>query len=122
VTEAGRRFILIEAAVSHGPIKLFCITCRAFFLQEIVVFREDIVTKICRNCVYFPESGDIPSHFSRTILSQGHLAPLPLHVIPTYWDHDRAMWIYPLPDLVVVGDKFDPFTTSQVIRLIYQYF
>lgn len=88
--------------------------CRIqYCTQEIVVFREDIVTKICRNCVYFPESGDIPSHFSRTILSQGHLAPLPLHVIPTYWDHDRAMWIYPLPDLVVVGDKFDPFTTSQ---------
>ena len=74
------------------------------------------MTKMCRNCVYFPESGDVPSHFSRTILSQGHLAPLPLHVIPTYWDHDRAMWLYPLPDLVVIGDKFDPFATSQVLR------
>ena len=81
------------------------------------MFREDIVTKICRNCVYFPESGDIPSHFGRTILSQGHLAPLPLHIIPTYWDHDRALWLYPVPDLVVIGDKFDPFTTTQVIRM-----
>ena len=86
----------------------------SFSSQEIVIFREDIVTKMCRNCVYFPESGDVPSHFSRTVLSQGHLAPLPLHVVPTYWDHDRAMWLYPLPDLVVIGDKFDPFTTSQV--------
>ncbi len=82
--------------------------------QEIVIFREDIVTKMCRNCVYFPESGDIPTHFGRTILSQGHLAPLPLHIIPTYWDQDRSMWIYPVPDLVVIGDKFDPFTTNQV--------
>ena len=84
------------------------------YFQEIVIFREDIVTKMCRNCVYFPESGDIPSHFGRTILSQGHLAPLPLHIIPTYWDHDRALWLYPVPDLVVIGDKFDPFTTTQV--------
>lgn len=95
---------------------LFESVTNVFFQQEIVIFREDIVTKMCRNCVYFPESGDVPSHFSRTILSQGHLAPLPLHVIPTYWDHDRAMWLYPLPDLVVIGDKFDPFATSQVLR------
>ncbi len=88
--------------------------CRIqFCTREIVLFREDIVTKMCRNCVYFPESGDIPSHFARTLTSQAHLAPLPLHTCPVYWDFDAALRLYPLPDLVVVGDKFDPFSASE---------
>lgn len=37
--------------------------CRIqYCTQEIVVFREDIVTKMCRNCVKFPEDGDVPKH------------------------------------------------------------
>ena len=28
------------------------------------MFREDIVTKMCRNCVKFPEDGDVPTHVS----------------------------------------------------------
>ena len=33
--------------------------------QEIVVFREDIVMKMCRNCIRFPEdSTEIPNHVS----------------------------------------------------------
>ena len=46
--------------------------CRLqMYTQEIVIFREDIISKMCRNCVYFPEDGDASKHFSRTILSQG---------------------------------------------------
>eukprot|EP00095_Tigriopus_kingsejongensis_P007588 maker-scaffold417_size177606-snap-gene-0.41 protein:Tk07588 transcript:maker-scaffold417_size177606-snap-gene-0.41-mRNA-1 annotation:"hypothetical protein LOTGIDRAFT_218232" len=88
--------------------------CRIqYCAREIVLFREDIVTKMCRNCIYFPESGDIPTHFAKTLVSQGHLAPLPIHICPIYWDYDRSMYLYPLPDLVVVGDKFDPFLAEQ---------
>ena len=84
--------------------------CRIqFCTQELVIFREDIVSKMCRNCIYFPESGDISNHFTKTLISQGHLAPLPLHTCPVYWDFDRSMYLYPLPDLVVIADKFDPF-------------
>ena len=83
------------------------------YTQEIVIFREDIMSKMCRNCIYFPE-GDTSAHFSRTILSQGHLSPLPLHNCPVHWDHDRGMWLYPLPDLVVVGDKLDHFTSESI--------
>ena len=89
--------------------------CRVqFCTQEIVIFREDVVSKMCRNCVYFPESGDVSGHFARTILSQGHLTPLPLHNCPVHWDFDRSMWIYPVPDLIVVGDKLDHFTTESI--------
>jgi len=82
--------------------------------QEIVIFREDIVTKLCRNAIYFPETGEIPSHFAKTITCQAHLAPLPLHTCPVFWDHDRALSLYPLPDLVITADKFEPFTTENL--------
>ncbi len=87
--------------------------CRIqYCTQEVVVMRDDIVTKMCRNCIYFPETGDIPTHFAKTLVSQGHLAPMPMHISPVHWDFDRAMYLYPLPDLVVIGDKFDTFTVA----------
>ena len=48
--------------------------CRIqFCTQEIVIFREDIMSKMCRNCVYFPEQGEVSTHFAKTILSQGNI-------------------------------------------------
>ncbi|XP_036203053.1 DNA polymerase epsilon subunit 2 isoform X7 [Myotis myotis] len=88
--------------------------CRIqYCTQEIIVFREDLVNKMCRNCVRFPSSNlDIPNHFVKTILSQGHLTPLPLYVCPVYWAYDYALRVYPLPDLLVIADKYDPFTLT----------
>nr|XP_022334080.1 DNA polymerase epsilon subunit 2-like [Crassostrea virginica] len=87
--------------------------CRIqYCTQEIVIFREDIVTKMCRNCVKFPADNDVPTHFAKTLISQAHLCPLPLHVCPVYWPHDTGLRLYPLPDLVVCADKFDPFHTT----------
>ncbi|ROL51276.1 DNA polymerase epsilon subunit 2 [Anabarilius grahami] len=81
--------------------------------QEMVVIREDLVNKMCRNCVRLPSSNlDIPSHFVKTILSQGHLTPLPLYVCPVYWAYDYALRIYPVPDVIVFADKYDPFNVS----------
>lgn len=48
--------------------------------------------------------------FARTLLSQSHLTPLPLHVSPVHWAYDYALSLYPIPDLVIIGDKYDPFT------------
>ncbi|XP_054263375.1 DNA polymerase epsilon subunit 2 isoform X2 [Macrosteles quadrilineatus] len=89
--------------------------CRIqYCTQEIVVIREDIVTKLCRNCVHFPTTDDIPDHFAKTVVAQAHLAPLPPCVCPVYWDHDHALRLYPLPDLVVVADQMKAFTTSHM--------
>jgi len=52
--------------------------------------------------------------FTKTLVCQGHLCPLPLHVEPVYWAHDNALRLYPLPDLIVCADKYDPFTSTQV--------
>lgn len=81
--------------------------------QEIVVFREDLLTKMCRNCVHFPTVSDIPANFAKSLAAQSHLCPLPLHIAPIYWEYDHTLGLYPLPDMVVCADKFDPFTVTQ---------
>ncbi|CAB1330589.1 unnamed protein product [Coregonus sp. 'balchen'] len=88
--------------------------CRIqYFSQEIVVIREDLVNKMCRNCVRLPSSNlDIPNHFVKTILSQGHLTPLPLYVSPVFWAYDYALRVYPVPDVIIFADKYDPFNIS----------
>uniref|UniRef100_A0A7N6FET6 DNA polymerase epsilon subunit n=1 Tax=Anabas testudineus TaxID=64144 RepID=A0A7N6FET6_ANATE len=78
--------------------------------QEIVIIREDLVNKMCRNCVQLPNNNlDIPNHFVKTILSQGHLTPLPLYVSPVFWAYDYSLRVYPVPDVIVFADKYDPF-------------
>lgn len=87
--------------------------CRIqYCTQEIVVMRQDLVTKMCRNSIHFPESGDIPDHLTKTLLSQCTLSPLSLGVQPLYWKHADALSLYPLPDVIVVADHFQPYTRS----------
>ena len=89
--------------------------CRLqYCTQEMVIFREDLVMKMCRNCVRFPSEGDMSAHFAKTLVAQSHLCPLPLHVEPVYWALDSALWLFPLPDLVVCADKYDHFSVAQV--------
>uniref|UniRef100_A0AAQ4RE53 DNA polymerase epsilon subunit 2 n=1 Tax=Gasterosteus aculeatus aculeatus TaxID=481459 RepID=A0AAQ4RE53_GASAC len=79
--------------------------------QEMVVIREDLVNKMCRNCVRLPNNNlDIPNHFVKTILSQGHLTPLPLYVSPVFWAYDYSLRVYPVPDVIIFADKYDPFS------------
>ncbi|XP_055933916.1 DNA polymerase epsilon subunit 2-like [Argiope bruennichi] len=84
--------------------------------QDIVVFREDVISKMCRNSIYTPweheEKVDIPNLFVKTVIANGHLLPLPLNVAPVYWEYDHALSLYPLPDVVVCADKYDPYTVT----------
>uniref|UniRef100_H3DIP1 DNA polymerase epsilon subunit n=1 Tax=Tetraodon nigroviridis TaxID=99883 RepID=H3DIP1_TETNG len=88
--------------------------CRVQYCsQEIIIFREDLVNKMCRNCVRLPNDNlDIPNHFVKTVLSQGHLTPLPLYVSPVYWAYDYSLRVYPIPDVIVFADKYDPFSIT----------
>ncbi|KAG1952316.1 DNA polymerase epsilon subunit [Pimephales promelas] len=106
---------LTEEFRERVPFSVFTTNpCRIQYCsQEMVVIREDLVNKMCRNCVRLPSSNlDIPSHFVKTILSQGHLTPLPLYVCPVYWAYDYALHVYPVPDVIVFADKYDPFNVS----------
>ncbi|KAA0202584.1 hypothetical protein HAZT_HAZT008964, partial [Hyalella azteca] len=134
---ARSRFILVPGPTDPGPcsvyprpalpkflteglrqkvpnVELMTNPCRILYCtQEMVVFREDVMTKICRNCVYFPtDAEDIPSHFCQTLISQSHLAPLPPNVLPTYWDQDHCLNLHPTPDFIVIADRADPFTST----------
>ncbi|KAI9018444.1 DNA polymerase alpha/epsilon subunit B-domain-containing protein [Hyaloraphidium curvatum] len=87
--------------------------CRIkFFTQELVVFREDLVNKLRRNCIIAPNEDDEPDptkHLIRTVIEQAHLCPLPLEVRPVLWDHDSAMRLYPAPHALILADRFDQY-------------
>ncbi|KAG0263305.1 DNA polymerase epsilon subunit 2 [Actinomortierella ambigua] len=69
--------------------------------QELVIFREDILNKLRRNCVIPPrEDVLIQKQLVRTVIDGAHLCPLPLSVRPVYWAYDHALRLYPAPDAV----------------------
>uniref|UniRef100_H2MC41 DNA polymerase epsilon subunit n=1 Tax=Oryzias latipes TaxID=8090 RepID=H2MC41_ORYLA len=106
---------ITEEFSERVPFSVFTTNpCRIQYCsQEILVIREDLVNKMCRNCIRLPNSNlDIPNHFVKTILSQGHLTPLPLYVSPVFWAYDYSLRVYPVPDVVVFADKYDPFTIT----------
>ncbi|KAK8206280.1 DNA polymerase epsilon subunit B [Phyllosticta capitalensis] len=45
---------------------------------------------------------------TRTIISQSHLSPFPLHVRPLHWDFAHTLGIYPLPTALVLADRDAP--------------
>ncbi len=46
------------------------------------------------------------------MVTQAHLSPLPVYMTPVYWSYDHALHLYPLPDLIVVCDKFKSTTDT----------
>ncbi|XP_016981389.1 DNA polymerase epsilon subunit 2 [Drosophila rhopaloa] len=89
--------------------------CRLqYCTQQIVVCRLDLMAKFCRNTLHFPEdTSQIEQHFARSIVCQGHLVPIHPIAMPVHWDYDPALWLYPLPDLIVMGDSCQSFSSSQ---------
>ena len=53
---------ICEEFTQRVPNSIFTTNpCRIQYgTQEIVVLREDILTKMCRNAIYFPQTDDIP--------------------------------------------------------------
>ncbi|XP_055696235.1 DNA polymerase epsilon subunit 2 [Lutzomyia longipalpis] len=87
--------------------------CRLqYCTQQITIFRMDLVTKLCRNTIKFPDTGNLEEHIARTLVCQGTLAPMHMNVMPIYWQYDAALSLYPLPDLIVLGDSTKSFTTD----------
>lgn len=84
-----------------------------FYGQDLVIFRQNLVNKMHRNCIREPvddeHTTELPQHLVKTIADQSQLCPLPLSVQPVYWNYSHAMSLYPLPDAVVLGDKYDQF-------------
>lgn len=87
--------------------------CRIRYMtQEIVLLRDDLMQKMVRHCAVkpdFAESGKMSEHFVKSIVDQSYLCPLPNTTRPVLWRHAHAMWLFPLPHVVVVADKVDGF-------------
>ncbi|KAG0149090.1 hypothetical protein CROQUDRAFT_40505 [Cronartium quercuum f. sp. fusiforme G11] len=99
--------------------------CRIRWMsQELVVFREDLMSKMCRNLVseslkdptlaLETEREDMSKFLVQTILDQAHLSPLSLHIRPVLWEFDQALRLYPMPTALVLADKYPPY------RLTYE--
>ena len=104
-----------EQLCEKVPFSMFTTNpCRIqYCTQEIIIIREDIINKMSRNCVHLPsDSESVPVHYVKTLQTQAHICPLPLHVRPVYWAYDNALRVYPLPDLIVCADKYDPYSVE----------
>ncbi|KAM6562924.1 hypothetical protein CsatB_022922 [Cannabis sativa] len=101
---------LTEELREHIPNAIFSSNpCRVkFFSQEIVFFREDLLYRMRRSCLLPPsaeETEDSFEHLVATITHQSHLCPLPLVVQPIIWNYDHALYLYPTPHTIVLGDR-----------------
>ena len=41
------------------------------------------------------------------------MCPLPFYVQPISWPYDHALTLNPLPDIVIVADRFSPYKEQQ---------
>jgi len=87
-----------------------------YFSQDLVFFREDLQAKMRRNCKRPPDDSKLPEdtsadcrplfqHLVSTLVQQAHLCPLPITQAPIYWQYDHALWLYPAPTCIFLGDR-----------------
>ncbi|KAJ8980174.1 hypothetical protein NQ317_011418 [Molorchus minor] len=95
--------ILPKAIFTTNPCRL------QYCTREIALFRADIVAKLLQGTLYKPSSDEIAHCAKRTIISQGHLCPLPLNALTVHWDFDYCLRLYPLPDVIVIGDRSEAY-------------
>ncbi|GMR48138.1 hypothetical protein PMAYCL1PPCAC_18333 [Pristionchus mayeri] len=82
--------------------------------QEIVVFRHDTVERLCKNAIHVPENlENLANDVARSITSNAHLCPLPPSVQPVVWSMDCALRLHPLPDLLIMADRFESYQGEQ---------
>ncbi|XP_073247665.1 DNA polymerase epsilon subunit 2-like [Porites lutea] len=109
--------LFTSAITAKIPLSIFTTNpCRIqYCTQEIIVLREDLINKMCRNSTNLPSDlKDIPVQLMKTVLAQAHLCPIPPYVRPIYWTQDHSLRVYPVPDLMILADKYDPYTCSSL--------
>ncbi|KAI9596511.1 DNA polymerase alpha/epsilon subunit B-domain-containing protein [Syncephalis fuscata] len=90
--------------------------CRIHYgSQNIVIFRSNLLAKMRRYCVVPADDrkGALSKQLVQTILSQGHLTPIPIYRQPIFWEVDHALRLYQTPDVLVLGDQASPFSVVQ---------
>ncbi|KAF8373932.1 pole-2 [Pristionchus pacificus] len=82
--------------------------------QEIVIYRNDTVERLCNNAIHVPDNLDnLPNDVVRSITSNAHLSPLPPSIQPIIWSLDSTLRLHPLPDLLIMADRFENYHVEQ---------
>ncbi|GMS95822.1 hypothetical protein PENTCL1PPCAC_17997, partial [Pristionchus entomophagus] len=82
--------------------------------QEIVICRNDTVERLCKNSIHVPDNQDnLANDVARSITSNAHLCPLPPCIQPVIWPLDCTLRLHPLPDLLVMADRFETYNVQQ---------
>jgi hypothetical protein len=89
--------------------------------QEIVIFRANLLIKMQRHCAIPPQitHGPLTRQLAQTLLAQGHLAPIPLHCQPVFWEYDHALRLYRTPDVVSDMDFYSKVFLLMLYSLFY---
>jgi len=82
--------------------------CRLRFgSKDILIFREDLANKMRRHCILPPvEDTKLEVHLIHTLCNSSHLCPLPQTSKPIFWNYDHALYLYPLPDIAFIADRY----------------
>ncbi|XP_017769233.1 PREDICTED: DNA polymerase epsilon subunit 2 [Nicrophorus vespilloides] len=84
--------------------------CRIqYCTREIVLFRADVLAKLMQATIHKPQKDELSDCVTRTVISQGHLSPMSLNALTVHWDFDYTLNLYPLPNLIVIGDKSESY-------------
>ena len=87
--------------------------CRIrYYKDEIVIFRQDLMQKMRRNCILPPanhETDKMSEHLVKTLIDQAHLCPLPLSIQPIIWSFDHSLALYPPPAALFIADSVEQF-------------
>jgi len=104
-----------RAQFASNPVKI------RYYSQDLVFFREDLQAKMRRNCLIPPDDSKLDAtevaaptfqHLAATLVKQAHLCPLPITQTPIYWEFDHALWLYPAPNAVFLGDRSEHQATT----------
>lgn len=81
--------------------------CRLrYCTQEMVLFRQDLHVRMRRSAqAATNKNQSYFDHIMTTLLHQGHLCPAPLQGQPIHWELDHTLYLYPTPDVLVLGDN-----------------
>lgn len=71
--------------------------------RDSVLFRYDLQAVLEQRQLRLSSSSneDVHLRLTKTILHQGHVAPIA--GVPIFWNYDAALRLYPLPDVLVLG-------------------
>jgi DNA polymerase epsilon subunit 2 len=89
----------IDFIPASNPCHIKC------FTRDIVVMRLDATSLLDRSRIPAIPQPEHDIDVGQTLLDQGQLCPIPLGIQPVQWNMAHALSLYPVPDMLCVGDK-----------------